>query len=148
MFEQLIIDYGDTAQDLYTIFTSNPRLREIIYQPEPGAEFKRTTRENFAQQAASIQTDAKKRKHRLQVDAIASLNNPRLSEEGIGVVSGSYKIARSMGSQFMNKMSQDNPQVFRGVGYGLLATMAIGITAVGATVKGIFGLAGKVGRKM
>lgn len=146
MFDQVIIDYGDTAQDLWTIFQQNQRLRVLKAQIEPNGAVKVYTRQDFAQQAADIQTAAKKRKNKLQVEAVANINNPRLSEAGIGVVSGSYKVAQGLGNQFVKKMTQDNPQIFRGIGYGLLASVALGFGAVGTGI-GAIGRAFKRGRK-
>lgn len=135
MFDQVIIDYGDTAQDLWTIFSNNQRLRILRAQPEPNGPVKTYTRQDFAQQAADIQSEAKKRKNKIQTETIANINNPRLSEEGLGVISGSYKVAKGMGNQFVKKMTQDNPQVFRGIGYGLIAGVALGFGAIGSGIR-------------
>ena len=40
-----------------------------------------------------------------------------------------------MGSQFVKKMTQDNPQVFRGIGYGLIAGVALGFGAIGSGIR-------------
>lgn len=137
MFEQVVMDYGDDAQSIWLLFQQCTRLRELKLQTSPGNPPKVITRQEFRDYAAEIQSDAKKASHKMKVGAVAAANNPRLSEAGIGITHNSYKIAQSMGGNFVKKMTQENPQLFRGMGYGLLAAgfgLVAGIGKLGSLI--------------
>lgn len=141
MFEQVIEDYGDTAQELWVLFQANQRLRKLKIQDVPGQPEKVFTRQQFREQAAELQTSAKKRKFKMQTETVANVNNPRLSEEGIGVVDGSLRLAKGLGSQFEKRLTADNPKLFSGIGFGLLAGGAIAIHGVTRGIRNVFRLA-------
>ena len=126
MFDQVVRDYGSSAQDLWIIFQQNKNLTTLNVQYEPGCDFYKLTRENFTDRARDVQDKAKLSKWRGQLETTAALNNPRLGDKGMGYAKNAFDLTSQFGDAAKKQLLANNPHMFRAGIYGVLATVTVG----------------------
>lgn len=150
MFDQVVLDFDDGNDTFGKIFKLCPMLQWIEVQYTAGARFDRITRRDYVMKTQKVKAETNRSKHKQQIEFCAALQNPRLIDMGIGYTQGAFKVSESLGAAMKKKLTSKNPKIFGGLGYGILASLALGSgVVVGITsglAKGFFDILNKARR--
>lgn len=108
MFNQVVLDYGDTAQKLWVIFQENSKLQILNVQLEPGAEFLRVTRNDYQDNLRRIQDAAMVSKKKQEIEYVAASVNNKRFERGSGYMNGVMRIAKERKDKAAGNMRRSN----------------------------------------
>jgi hypothetical protein len=125
---QLVVEYGETAQDIWKMFQENKNLRVLTIDKGNGAV--NFYRNNFADTASVLTDLLGLQKFKMQSEVIVASKNPRLVEKGAGYMNNiskglssySHKSIKEAGDIFFDKR---NKKVRRALGYSALSAGTI-----------------------
>ena len=105
--ECMMHEYGTTTQDVWRMFQENRQLRSLGIVQIGDTEPRFYRRENFAETAALLEQELKRKKYQMQLEHIAATKNPRIQEKSPGYRNSAWETTRIMLSNTAGKVGAE-----------------------------------------
>lgn len=134
-FQSLVEVHYENVDVIVALFKIAPRLRVLVIQFSEGEPYDSIPRAKLGEFKKKIKKEIGAAEFKNRMKVATAIYNPRLGEKGVAGAHEAYKIAKSMGGNFVDALTAKHPSILKGTLYGALGAGALvgglGLHAIG-----------------